>query len=72
MLIFVYIDCCDHILLDFRQQWKNALKDVEMSWGSKWERGWGGGIYTPLLLGFNIESFKRDIIILCVYFQHFL
>ena len=25
--------------LDFRQQLKNALKNVEMSWGSKWERG---------------------------------
>lgn len=34
-----------------------------MSWGSKWERdkvGLGG--YAPLLLGFNIGSFKKDII----------
>ena len=26
--------------------------------------GGGGGIYTPLLLGFNIGSFKKDIILL--------
>ena len=31
-----------------------------------------GGVYTPLLLGFNIGSFKKDIIIPCVYSQHLL
>ena len=45
MSIFVHIDCCDYMVLDFRQQLKTALKDMEMSWGSKWERGGvGGGI----------------------------
>ena len=27
--------------------------------------GGGGGIYTPLLLGFNIGSFKKVIILPC-------
>ena len=44
MSIFVHIDCCDYMVLDFRLQLKTALKDVEMSWGSKWERGGVGGI----------------------------
>ena len=61
------------MVLDFRQQLKTALKDVEMSWGSKWERGGVGlgvGVYTPLLLGFNIGSFKKDIILPCFHFRH--
>ena len=36
MSIFVHIDCCDYMVLDFRQRLKTALKDVEMSGGSKW------------------------------------
>ena len=73
MSIFVHIDCCDYMVLDFRQQLKTALKDVEMSWGSQWERGGvGGGGYAPLLLGFSIESFEKDIIIPCSHFQHLL
>ena len=31
------------MVLDFRQQLKTAVKDVEMSGGSKWERGGVGG-----------------------------
>ena len=58
--------------LDFRQQLKNALKNVEMS---KWERGGlggEGGVYTPLPLGFNIGSLKKNIILPCFHFQHLL
>ena len=57
--------------LDFRQQLKNALKNVEMS---KWERGGlgGRGVYTPLPLGFNIGSLKKNIILPCFHFQHLL
>ena len=37
------------MVLDFRQQLKTAVKDVEMSGGSKWERGGvGGGGYKLL------------------------
>ena len=61
--IFLHIDCSDYMVLDFWKQLKTALKDREMSWGSKWERGKVGlGGYAPLLLGFNIGSFKKDII----------
>ena len=70
--IFVLIDCCDYMVLDFRQQLKNALKNVEMSWGSKW----GERVYTRLLLGFNIRSLKKNIILPCFHhddhFQHLL
>ena len=52
MSIFVHIDCCDYMVLDFRQQMKTGLKDVEMSWGSKWE---GGGV------GGGIRSFTSGI-----------
>ena len=51
--IFLHIDCSDYMVLDFWKQLKTALKDREMSWGSKWERG---------KVGFNIGSFKKDII----------
>ena len=71
MSIFVHIDCYDYMVLDFRLQLKTALKDVEMSWGSKWERGGVGGGYAPLLLGFNIGSFKKDIIIPAFTFSTF-
>ena len=54
MSIFVHTDCCDYVVLDFRQQLKTSLKGVEMSGGSKWERGGVGDI---------IGSFKKDIII---------
>ena len=74
MSIFVHIDCCDYMVLDFRQQLKTTLKDVEMSGGSKWERGGAGvrGVYTPFLLGVNIGSFKKDLILLCFHFRPFV
>ena len=68
MSIFVHIDCCDYMVLDFRQQLKTALKDVEMAEGSNGR----GKLYTPLLLGFNMGSFKKDITTPYFRFQHLL
>ena len=62
MSIFVHTDCCDYVVLDFRQQLKTSLKGVEMSGGSKWERGGVGDI---------IGSFKKDIIIPPLTFSTF-
>ena len=61
---FVPIDCCDYMALDFRQQLKNALKNVEMSWGSKWERGGlgGRGGYTLLYLRDLTQGLLRKIL----------
>ena len=77
MSTFVLIDCCDYMVLDFRQQLKNALKDVKClgdlnGSGAGW--GGGGGVYTPLLLELNIGSLKKNIILPCFYdhFQHLL
>ena len=71
-ITYVLIDCCDYMVLDFRQQLKNALKNVEMSWLSKW----GERVYTRLLLVFNIRSLKKNIILPCFHhddhFQHLL
>ena len=61
MSIFVHIDCCDYMVLDFRLQLKTALKDVEMSWGSKWERGGVGGGDTLLYFWDLTSSLSRKI-----------
>ena len=61
MSIFVHIDCCDYMVLDFRQQLKTALKDVEISWGFKWERGGVGGGDTLLYFWDLTSSLSRKI-----------
>ena len=43
MSTFVLIDCCDYMVLDFRQQLKNALKDVKCLGDLNGSgAGWGG------------------------------
>ena len=45
MSTFVLIDCCDYMVLDFRQQLKNALKDVKCLGDLNGSgAGWGGGV----------------------------
>ena len=61
MSIFAHIDRCDYMVLDSRKQLKNALKDVEMSGGTKWERVGVGG-YTLLYFWDLISGLLRKIL----------